>query len=321
MHRSVRAPPSSPSVASAPRPWRRGPHHCRHHRPPPARRDAPLWVRNAPAPPSRAVRRGLPWAPYAALLDSVQVSAGQEATLDASLTATVTRLDQVTISATGASERQRETGNSIAALTVDSLPTMIVSGVNDLLSSRAANVTVTQTSGTSGTGSRIRIGPPSALHEPSSIDGIRRLRSGRHDRRHPTPRRPPPDDIENIEIIKGPAAAALYGTAAANGVVQITTKRGKSGRTRWSFFGDGGRVEDVFDYPANFARVGTRPNGARTTACTLLDVAAATCNPKTDSLVQWTPIEDASVFVRGWRSNYGLSAAGGTRSTPGRLYA
>ena len=57
---------------------------------------------------------------YAALLDSVQVSAGQEVTLDASLTATVTRLDQVTISATGASERQRETGNSIAALRTES---------------------------------------------------------------------------------------------------------------------------------------------------------------------------------------------------------
>lgn len=259
---------------------------------------------------------------YAALLDSVQVSAGQEATLDASLTATVTRLDQVTISATGASERQRETGNSIAALTVDSLPTMIVSGVNDLLSSRAANVTVTQTSGTSGTGSRIRIRGSNSVslsNEPLIIiDGIRSVSDPGGSTISVGGQNPTrlddlnPDDIENIEIIKGPAAAALYGTAAANGVVQITTKRGKSGRTRWSFFGDGGRVEDVFDYPANFARVGTRPNGARTTACTLLDVAAATCTPKTDSLVQWTPIEDASVFVRGWRSNYGLSAAGGT---------
>ncbi len=74
-------------------------------------------------------------------------------------------------------------------------------------------------------------------------------------------------------------------------------------------------MEDVFDYPANFARVGTRPSGARTTACTLVDVASGACSPKPDSLVHWTPIEDASVFVRGWRNAYGLSAAGGTDRT------
>lgn len=262
---------------------------------------------------------------YAASLDSTTVSAGQEATLDLSLTATVTRLDQVTISATGASERQRETGNSIAALTVDSLPTVITSGVNDLLSSRAASVTVTQTSGTSGTGSRIRIRGSNSVslsNEPLIlIDGIRSVSDpggstislgGQNPTRLDDLN---PDDIENIEIIKGPAAAALYGTAAANGVVQITTKRGKSGATRWNFYGDGGRVEDVFDYPANFARVGTRPSGARTTACTLVDVASGACTPKPDSLVHWTPIEDASVFVRGWRNAYGLSAAGGTDRT------
>lgn len=262
---------------------------------------------------------------YAAALDSAVVTAGGEVTVDIALTATITRLDQVTISATGATERQRETGNSIAALRTDSIPTVIVSGVNDLLSSRAASVTVTQTSGTSGTGSRIRIRGSNSVslsNEPLVIiDGIRSVTDpggstislgGQNPTRLDDLN---PDDIEDIEIIKGPAAAALYGTAAANGVVQITTKRGKSGRTRWSFYGDGGRVEDVFDYPANFARVGTRPSGARTTACTLVDVADNRCTPKPDSLVHWTPIEDASVFVRGWRSNYGLSAAGGTDRT------
>ena len=38
-----------------------------------------------------------------------------------------------------------------------------------------------------------------------------------------------PEDIEKIDILKGPAAAALYGTAAANGVIQITTKHGRTG--------------------------------------------------------------------------------------------
>ena len=262
---------------------------------------------------------------YAASLDSAFVTMGQDVTVDVALSAAVTRLDQVTISAIGSSERQRETGNSIASLTIDSLPTVIVSGVNDLLSSRVASVSVTQTSGTSGTGSRIRIrgsNSVSLANEPLVlIDGIRSVSDPGGSTISLGGQNPTrlddlsPDDIENIEIIRGPAAAALYGTAAANGVVQITTKRGKSGKTRWNFYGDGGRVEDVFDYPANFARVGTRTNGTRTTSCTLIAIAAKSCTPKPDSLVHWTPIEDAAVFVRGWRSAYGLNAAGGTDRT------
>ena len=43
-----------------------------------------------------------------------------------------------------------------------------------------------------------------------------------------------PDDIESIEVVKGPAAATLYGTDANNGVIQIITKRGRAGRTTFT---------------------------------------------------------------------------------------
>src|ERR687892_2916587 len=43
-----------------------------------------------------------------------------------------------------------------------------------------------------------------------------------------------PEDIESIEVIKGPAAATLYGTEASNGVIQIITKRGRAGESRWN---------------------------------------------------------------------------------------
>src|SRR5687768_9386431 len=66
-----------------------------------------------------------------------------------------------------------------------------------------------------------------------------------------------PNEIEDIVIIKGPAAAALYGTAAANGVVQITTKRGLSGRTRWTAYADAGSLKEDTDFPANYQRIGT----------------------------------------------------------------
>src|SRR5690606_14034134 len=50
----------------------------------------------------------------------------------------------------------------------------------------------------------------------------------------PTRRSSDLDDIESIEIIKGPAAATLYGTEAAHGVIHIITKRGREGRATWN---------------------------------------------------------------------------------------
>jgi TonB-dependent SusC/RagA subfamily outer membrane receptor len=49
-----------------------------------------------------------------------------------------------------------------------------------------------------------------------------------------------PDDIESIQVIRGPAAATLYGTEAASGVIQIITKRGNPGRTKYDFTVRGG---------------------------------------------------------------------------------
>ncbi|MCP2821235.1 TonB-dependent receptor plug domain-containing protein, partial [Salmonella enterica subsp. enterica serovar Typhimurium] len=51
------------------------------------------------------------------------------------------------------------------------------------------------------------------------------------------------EDIENIEILKGASAAAIYGSKAAAGVVLITTKRGRQGKTKLSFSQDLGFVK------------------------------------------------------------------------------
>jgi len=58
-----------------------------------------------------------------------------------------------------------------------------------------------------------------------------------------------PADIENVEILKGAAAAAIYGARAANGVILITTKRGRSGETRYSLRSSGSNDEVTKIYP------------------------------------------------------------------------
>ena len=103
-----------------------------------------------------------------------------------------------------------------------------------------------------------------------------------------------PDEIENIEIVKGPSAATLYGTDAANGVIVITTKKGRAGAARWNGYGEGGLPQGPnSDYPLQLhAR---RPHAPRR-AADLPRVHAARrssagrCVP--DSLRMYSPFHD-----------------------------
>ncbi len=266
----------------------------------------------------RALRLG-----YVAANDSVRLGAGEQVTWDRAMVQTVTRLDEVVVSAAGASERRRETGNSIAAINTDSIPKSLVNDVTDLLSARAPGVVVTQTSGTTGGGSRIRIRGSNSVslsNEPLIIiDGIRTTTDPSGSSISVGGQNPTrlddlnPADIENVEIIKGPAAAALYGTAAANGVIQITTKRGRSGAAKWTLYADGGSIREITAYPGNYQQIGLAPNGiSRVARCPLLNQAVGACSPKADSLLAYNPLEDNSPFIDGWREQGGVSVAGGT---------
>jgi TonB-dependent starch-binding outer membrane protein SusC len=273
--------------------------------------------------PSGTVRLRVLRLGYEARMDTVTLTNGQTVTADFALVQTATRLDQVVVSAIGESERRRENGNSVASITADSIPKPAVNSVSDLLSSRAASVVVTQTSGTTGGGSRIRIRGSNSIslsNEPLIIiDGVRATQDPGGSSISVGGQNPSrlddlnPDEIENIEIIKGPAAAALYGTAAANGVIQITTKHGKAGPARWSAYVDGGSVRDITDYPANFAQVGRTTSNRRTTGCSLDAQGRGLCTPNPDSLVSFNPLKfQGGPFVDGWREQYGLNVNGGS---------
>jgi TonB-linked SusC/RagA family outer membrane protein len=264
----------------------------------------------------RALRLG-----YEASVATVNVPATGEVTADFTLTGTIARLDEVIVAATGETELRRETGNSVATINAETIPKSAINSLSDLLSSRAPSVTVSTTSGTTGGGSRIRIrgsNSVSLTNEPIIlIDGVRTNADpggstigigGQNPTRIDDLN---PNEIENIEIIKGPAAAALYGTAAANGVIQITTKRGLSGRTKWTAYADGGYLRETTDFPANYQQIGVAPNGNRVARCSLLLQSAELCTPKPDSLRAYNPLEDNSPFVDGYREQFGASAAGG----------
>ena len=196
---------------------------------------------------------------YAPVDSTLQVAAGQTSTVDFSLLVSAVALDELLVTATGL-QRRRELGNAAVAIRVDDeLERAAPVNLTGLLQGRATGVQVLQSSGTVGTASTIKIrgnGTISLSNTPLIyIDGSRvsnSVQSGPGVGGQTTSRLNDLtlEDIESVEIVKGPSAATLYGAEAAAGVIRITTKRGRSGITEWTFRSELGANWDDTDWPA-----------------------------------------------------------------------
>ncbi|HEU4995638.1 MAG TPA: SusC/RagA family TonB-linked outer membrane protein [Gemmatimonadaceae bacterium] len=252
------------------------------------------------------------------------VSDGTPFTLDFALERTVVQLEEIVSTATGSRPRE-ELGNAVATINATKvLETVPISNLADVLAARVPGVTVAAGSQVGG-GARIRIRGNSSLNLSNDpiyiIDGMRMtsnqgsMSNGTGGAQASRVNDLNPDEIENIEIVKGPSAATLYGTDAANGVVVITTKRGRAGATRWNAWAEGGLLRDYTDYPLNYTLTGHAPGSTtpiEAAQCTLSRVAAGTCI--VDSLRTYAPTHDpdATPLSWGYRNQLGMSAAGGT---------
>lgn len=256
---------------------------------------------------------------YSQATQTVTITAGGTATADLEMGESAIAIEGVVVTATGQLQRRREVGSTVANINVDQVNLAPIQTFSQLIQGRAAGVNVLQSAGTSGTGARVRIRGSNSIslsNEPMLIvDGIQvdnapesqafglggQTISRLNDIN--------PEDVESVEILKGPAASALYGTAAANGVIQITTKRGRAGSTRWNFYSEYGQINDVTDYPANYEQLGTDGEG-ETVWCPVIDAADDLCTP-TETL-SWNPLEQASPFRTGIIRTFGLNVRGGS---------
>jgi TonB-linked SusC/RagA family outer membrane protein len=268
----------------------------------------------------RVVRIG-----YSPLERAVTVPAGAEVTLDIELSRAATRLAEVVTTATGDQER-RSFGNVVASVKADSVVgTAPVTNVHELLQARTAGVQVIQGTGQTGASSSIRIRGTSSLsltNEPLVIiDGVRfdnspaagnftTLRVNKMGTLNA-------EEVESIDIIKGPSAAALYGTAAANGVVVIKTKRGMAGPAQYNAYVEGGRVEQPAKWEQNYWSWGRNLNAQGQPAgnaiqCRVFQAAANSC--AIDSLNTYNPwtAPQTDPFAPQGRLVAGLQASGGS---------
>ncbi|MCH7717458.1 MAG: SusC/RagA family TonB-linked outer membrane protein [Gemmatimonadetes bacterium] len=250
-------------------------------------------------------------------LASVFTVASGSGTADFALSAAVISLDNLVVTATGEA-RKREVVNSIARIDVaDAIETGQPASVASLIQGRAAGVQIINSSGAIGTGTKIRIRGSSSIslsNEPLLVvDGIRvsTVNEAGFDAGGQTISRLNdfnPEDIESIEIVKGPSAAALYGTAAANGVIIITTKRGHVGKTVWNAYIEQGISNDVETYPNNYRGI-----DASGDTCRLAASSAGSCTQTGVEMAN--PLEGSrNPFRTGRREQFGLNVSGGTEN-------
>ncbi len=169
-------------------------------------------------------------------------------------------LNQLVVTGTAGSAESRSVGNAVSQIkAADIVATQPVDNLQQLLNGRATGVAVIAGSGQVGTGSRVRIRGATSLSLTADpliyVDGVRvdnaqatgPLSQGFGSRSVSRWNDFNPEDIESIEVIKGPAAATLYGTEAANGVIQIITRRGSAGAPTWTASVRTG-VQSFYDY-------------------------------------------------------------------------
>src|SRR2546430_1105934 len=225
-------------------------------------------------------------------------------------------LEQVVVTGTAGATAQREIGHTVSRINAAEVTQQApINSVQDLLNGRAAGVLIQPATGAVGSGSRIRIRGASSLSLANQplvyVDGVRvdaDFATGPQNQSFGSSSISRfndfnPADIENVEIVKGPAATTLYGTEASNGVIQIITKRGTQGTPRWNF---------TLRQGANFlsnpeGRFATNYDTVRVSP-TQLDTASINMN-----VLQAQP-GIGNIFRTGRVSDYQVSVSGGSNA-------
>ncbi|WP_460571580.1 SusC/RagA family TonB-linked outer membrane protein [Flaviaesturariibacter terrae] len=136
--------------------------------------------------------------------------------------------------------RKKEEGGAVSSVSGKAIANLPNVSVDRALQGRAAGVLVQSNSGIPGGGINVRVrgtGSINAGNQPLYVvDGVQMSTSGLASFTEANPLAfLNPNDIESIDVLKDAASASIYGAQASNGVVIITTKRGRAGKTRFNF--------------------------------------------------------------------------------------
>jgi TonB-dependent starch-binding outer membrane protein SusC len=183
---------------------------------------------------------------------AVDLAIGNRTNFDASLAAQSGNLDEVVVTAYGTTKKPEVTGaiNKVTAAQIENRP---FTSVDKALQGQVPGLQAVSSSGQPGAATDIRIRGFSSITAGNSplwvVDGIPIL-SGDASRQTTTANLLStlnPNDIESLSVLKDASATALYGSLAANGVILVTTKSGKSGKTKFTFDTEVGYSDKAYE--------------------------------------------------------------------------
>jgi len=254
---------------------------------------------------------------YKAMADTVAITSGQTTNLVFQMTASMVTLSELVVTGTAGNLERKAQPALVASVAASSIVANApVNSVGSLLQSRVPGVALTTQSGTTGTGTTIRIRGASSINLSNQpllfIDGIRifegQLASGQSGQVYDRMNDLSPDEIESIEVVKGPAAATLYGADASAGVIQIITKKGHAGSGsagfRQAVHVETGASDIGWTPPDNYG------------LCTTALVATSSTNPlcrgqAVGALVHDNPLRRVGAFRTGTDRVLGWNGRGG----------
>jgi len=211
---------------------------------------------------------------FASAEKPITIAAGRRDTLDFVLVQQAISLNEVVVTGTATATEVRKVGNSVASVNVSELTeTSPILSVDQLLKGRTAGVMMNISQSAVGASGQIKIRGTKSISLPSDpalyIDGVK---VNNTDDRGINIGGPGinrmadinPADIDRIEVVRGAAAATLYGTQGSQGVVQIFTKRGRTGAPEWTYEAEGGFERAPTDrFPGRLWTQFTGPTGYR----------------------------------------------------------
>jgi len=182
----------------------------------------------------------------------VDIVAGETTTVNIELKADAVTLDDVVVIGYGRRQKRDVTG-AISSINTDDIGDDVLPSLESAMQGRAAGVQVTTSNGLAGSSINVKVRGTNSISAGSQplyvIDGIPvtdgDFSPGNMGAGFNALSDINPNDIESIQILKDAAAASIYGSRGANGVVLITTKKGKAGKTKFNVNYYGGVVTET----------------------------------------------------------------------------
>lgn len=253
-------------------------------------------------------------------LASQEVTIGNQTTINVALQPDVQSLSEFVITSYG-DQSKREITGAIASVKGEVFENLPMQSFDRAMQGRIAGVQVTSTTGAPGGTLNVRIrgvGSVNAGNDPLYIvDGVQL--GGGNSLSGQGPQNPlagiNPNDIESIEVLKDAAAASIYGAQAANGVVLITTKKGKKGSTQTKVSVQEGIVTPLNLYEVMNASqlAGIKRQAFINAGLNTANSDATYGNPEDPNLQSYDWVDE--LYRNGRLSVYDLSMSGGDEKT------